>query len=116
MFILTIHVQSYYNLLLILFSYFEYLNFGLISLFLYFTYFKFILLTLFLQYMYFKYQLLMGIYLMEQFCILCICAISSMKPFMEPTFACMGTFNVGVTSHAKDSFHEKKTSMSKFRI
>jgi hypothetical protein len=33
-----------------------------------------------------------------------------MKPFMEPTFACMGTLNVGETNHAKDSFHEKKTS------
>jgi hypothetical protein len=110
MFMLTIHVMLYYNVLFILFSYFEYLKYGLISFFLYFIYSKSILLTLFLQYTYFKYHLFMGIYLMEQFCILCICARSSMKPSMEPTSTCMGTFSMGETNHAKDPFHEKKTS------
>lgn len=99
-----------YNVLFILFSYFQYLKYSLILLFLYFIYSKFILLTLFLQYTYFKYHLFMGIYLMEQFFILCICARSSMKPFMEPTSACIRTFNVGETNHAKNSYHEKKTS------
>ncbi len=33
-----------------------------------------------------------------------------MKPFMEPTSTCMGTFSMGETNHAKDSLHEKKTS------
>jgi hypothetical protein len=63
MFILTRQGMLYYNVLFILFSYFEYFKYGLISLLLYFIYSKFILLTLFLQYTYFKYHLFMGGYI-----------------------------------------------------
>jgi hypothetical protein len=36
------------------------------------------------------------------------CAKSSMKPFMEPTFACMGTFNMGETTMPKSHFMKRK--------